>query len=69
VEAHHQVLLSSSSDELGSYNGWTGSGYTLSPSASASAWQHLVATFDGSRTKFYIDGSYVGQLEASMVVT
>jgi hypothetical protein len=61
----HQVLLSSSSDELGSFNGWTGSGYTLSPSASASSWQHIVATFDGSRTKFYIDGSYVGQLAAS----
>jgi hypothetical protein len=62
----HQVLLNASSDELGSYNsGWTGSGYTLSPSASASSWQHLVATFDGSRTKFYIDGSYVGQLAAS----
>ena len=41
------------------------SGYNLVPSASASTWQHLVATFDGSRTKFYIDGSYVGQVEAS----
>ena len=37
----------------------------MSPSASASAWQHIVATFDGTRTKFYIDGSYVGQLTAS----
>ena len=44
---------------------WVGSGYNLAPSASASTWQHLVATFDGSRTKFYIDGSYVGQLDAS----
>ena len=25
----------------------------------------MVATFDGSRTKFYIDGSYVGQVDAS----
>ena len=62
---NHQVIVSNNSNELGTHTNWVGSGYNLVPSASASTWQHLVATFDGSRTKFYIDGSYVGQLEAS----
>ena len=63
--ANHQVIVSSSSDELGTHSGWVGSGYNLSPNASSSTWQHLVATFDGSKTRFYIDGSYVSQLNAS----
>ena len=62
---NHQVIVSNNSNELGTHTNWVGSGYNLVPSASASTWQHLVATFDGSRTKFYIDGSYVGQVEAS----
>ena len=62
---NHQVIVSNNSNELGTHTNWVGSGYNLVPSASASTWQHLVATFDGSRTKFYIDGSYVGQLDAS----
>ena len=37
----------------------------LHPEASDTTWQHIVATFDGSTTKFYIDGSYVAQLNAS----
>jgi hypothetical protein len=64
--ANHQVIVNTNSDELGTHTGWVGSGYNLTPEASDNAWQHLVATFDGSRTKFYIDGSYVGQLDASM---
>ena len=63
--ANHQVIVKDNSDELGTHSGWVGSGYNLSPTASSTTWQHLVATFDGSRTKFYIDGSYVGQLDAS----
>ena len=63
--ANHHVIVNQNNDELGTHSGWVSSGYNLAASASASTWQHLVATFDGSRTKFYIDGSYVGQLDAS----
>ena len=64
--ANHQVLLvNSNSDELGTHSPWVGSGYNLTPEASDNVWQHLVATFDGSVTRFYIDGSYVGFLNAS----
>ena len=63
--ANHHVIVNHNNDELGTHSGWVSSGYNLAASASASTWQHLVATFDGSRTKFYIDGSYVGQLDAS----
>ncbi|NDB66328.1 MAG: hypothetical protein EB168_11790, partial [Euryarchaeota archaeon] len=63
--SNHQVIVSSNSDELGTHTGWVGSGYNLSPTASSTTWQHLVATFDGSVTRFYIDGSYVGFLNAS----
>ena len=63
--ANHHVIVKNNGNELGTHTDWVGSGYNLTPTASASTWQHLVATFDGSRTKFYIDGSYVGQLDAS----
>ena len=63
--ANHQVILSNNTNELGTHTGWLGSGYNLEPEASANSWQHLVATFDGSVTRFYIDGSMVGLLNAS----
>ena len=59
------MIVKDNSDELGTHSGWVGSGYNLSPTASSTTWQHLVATFDGSATRFYIDGSYVGFLNAS----
>ena len=63
--ANHQVIVNHNTDELGTHSNWVGSGYNLSPNASSTTWQHLVATFDGSKTRFYIDGSYVSQLSAS----
>ena len=63
--ANHQVIINSASDELGTHTDWVGSGYNLTPEASDNVWQHIVATFDGSVTRFYIDGSYVGFLNAS----
>ena len=50
---------------MGTHSGWIDSGYDLPASASAGTWQHLVATFDGTYTKFYIDGTFVGQLTGS----
>jgi hypothetical protein len=63
--ANHQVILATSNDSLGTHSGWVDSGYDLPASASAGTWQHLIATFDGTYTKFYIDGTFVGQLTAS----
>ena len=63
--ANHQVIVLDNGDTLGTHSGWVSSGYNLTPEASDTTWQHIVATFDGSTTKFYIDGSYVAQLNAS----
>ena len=48
-----------------SHGGFIDSGYDLSPSASASSWQHIAASFNGSNTKIYIDGNLVGTSQSS----
>ena len=67
--ANHQVMVNNSNDRLGVYNhshgGFIDSGYDLSPSASASSWQHIAASFNGSNTKIYIDGNLVGTSQSS----
>ena len=67
--ANHQVMVNHSNDRLGVYNhshgGFIDSGYDLSPSASASSWQHIAASFNGSNTKIYIDGNLVGTSQSS----
>ena len=64
-DANHHVIVKNNGDELGTHTDWVGSGYNLAPSVHLHPPQHLVATFDGSATRFYIDGSYVGFLNAS----
>ena len=67
--ANHQVIVSSSNNRLGVYNhnhgGFIDSGYDLNPSASANSWQHIAASFNGSNTKIYIDGNFVGTSQSS----
>ena len=66
---NHHVIISSSNDRLGSFlnsgGGFKDSGYDLFPGPSESSWQHLAATFDGSATKFFVNGSYVGMVSDS----
>ena len=63
--ANHQVIVHNNNDSLGTHTGWIDSGYDLPASASSGIWQHIVATFDGTSTRFYLDGSLVGQLTGS----
>ncbi|MEL0098747.1 MAG: LamG domain-containing protein, partial [Opitutae bacterium] len=63
--ANHHILIYNNGDEIGTHSGWVSSGYNLPPSASANSWQHLAATFNGSSTQVYIDGSWVGNINAS----
>ena len=63
--ANHQILINYNSDEIGTHSGWVGSGSNLTPSHSAETWQHLAASFNGTSTQIYIDGSSVGNINAS----
>ncbi len=68
--SHHHVIIGSNNDNLGSFsnsgNVFNDSQYDLHPESSDSSWQHIVVTFDGSATRFYIDGSYVGFANVSL---
>jgi hypothetical protein len=67
--SNHQVMVNNSNDRLGvfthDHGGFIDSGYNLSPSASASSWQHIAASFNGSNTQIYIDGNLVGTSQSS----
>ena len=56
---YHHVIIKTGTNDLGTWS-WSDSGYDLPTTTSASSWNHLVATFDGTNVKFYHDGSYVG---------
>ena len=63
---NHHIILNKESNEIGTFrDAWFGSGQILSPISSESNWQHLVATFDGSKTTFYIDGNLLGSVQKS----
>ena len=63
---NHHIIINKESDEIGIHrDAWFGSGKILSPISSESNWQHLVATFDGSKTTFYIDGNLLGSVQKS----
>ena len=66
---NHHVIVGNNNDNLGSFvsddGGFKDSGYDLHPEASDTSWQHIVVTLDGSTTKYYIDGSYVGSSSSS----
>ena len=66
---NHQVMVNHSSNRLGVFNhshgGFIDSGYDLLPSASANTWQHIAASFNGSNTKIYVDGNFVGTSQSS----
>jgi hypothetical protein len=64
--SNHHIIINKESDEIGIHrDAWFGSGKILSPISSESNWQHLVATFDGSKTSFYIDGNLLGSVQKS----
>ena len=63
---NHHIIINKESDEIGIHrDAWIGSGKILSPISSESNWQHLVATFDGSKTTFYMDGNLLGSVQKS----
>ena len=68
--SHHHVIIGSNNDNLGSFSSsgdvFNDSQYDLHPESSDTTWQHIVVTFDGSVTRFYIDGSYVGFANVSV---
>ena len=66
---NHQIIVSNGNDRLGSFissgGGFKDSEYDLHPETSQNSWQHLAATFDGSSTTFYLDGSNAGTVNDS----
>ena len=66
---NHQIIVSNGNDRLGSFissgGGFKDSGYDLHPETSQNSWQHLAATFDGSSTTFYLNGSNAGTVNDS----
>ena len=64
--SNHHIIVNKESDELGTHrNAWYGSGQTLNPADSQENWQHLVATFNGSTAKFFIDGTFLSSVAKS----
>ena len=63
---NHHIIINKENDELGIHRGACyGSGQTLNPIDSQENWQHLVATFNGSTTKFFIDRNFLGSVQKS----
>jgi hypothetical protein len=60
---YHHVIINNGTDNLGTW-GWVDSGYDLPTSTSASSWNHLVVSFDGTTGKFYHEGNFVGSVNA-----
>ncbi|MBT5915795.1 MAG: LamG domain-containing protein, partial [Opitutae bacterium] len=61
---YHHVIINNGTNNLGTW-GWVDSGFDLPTSTSASSWNHLAVSFDGTTGKFYHEGNFVGSVNAN----
>lgn len=62
---HHIII--NASGELGMYDnaggtGFNGTGWNISSLSNPTGWHHIAAVGEGTRTRFYIDGVYIGSV-------